>query len=727
MTLAIADRRTLPLAVACCAILLAFGAIRAPAQDGGAALGGATEPPPAAGALPGEDDDAPSEDGGPADGGTPAAPGDGPGEAGNQPSGGEAGAATEAGPCDEPSQTNCGEVDEEAPPPFGYEGPFVPIEQPADWSDDWLAAPPVDVLAGGGSGLRRRPFLAFSFASADLYQRPDRNRFYEVLVLHYNTAPTSAASAGYFQFWENYRAQVRAVNPSAALGVYYSAITTQSPTDPSHYPYPSTDYSSGQFVCLNGTNANLYDPRPDSFGYYSPRNLADRADWQPWGPGLFGRWPFYEFYSRGWMLRQTTYLCRPVMDVANPQVRHFVSQALVQALTVEYPHANAISFDNAALLRSSFDHWPGKGQPLSRYAVNPPDADFKAYLDHVRAALHAVGGKLIVNTGQAAALAPHADYVFYEHSFKRRQTPAEFRWLLNDAAAAMALGARVIHRYHSEDVIGRLEANLPDLNYFLGAAMLVYEDGRFGFDPMLWNPAYFTFYPEAFLLPTWLGDPLGPFSEPQSGVFARRFANGAVLLNSNERRAVLTAAERAAAGLAAYGAPFSLSAKSAAVIVSDCSAASADGDCAGRYQGWPVHAAITRGDCNCDSAVNSGDHTAMVLAVTKPYLYDEQFPYCDRMSADMDGDGAVTGDDYALFHAQVFRGGVPRDPNLIGDMDCDGYITNLDINPFTLALVDPGTYLMLHPECQLERADLDGDGTIRLFDLDLFVDLLLAQ
>lgn len=692
----IADRRALSLAAACCAILLVFGAFRTEAQDGGATLG-AAPPPTAPGALPGSGDDGPSEDGGPDDAGASPAP------------------AGDDG------------MSDEAPPPTGYNGPFVPIVQPADWSDDWLTDPPEDVLAGGGSGLRRRPFIAFSFASADLYQRADRNRFYEVLVLHYNTAPTSAASPGYFQFWETYRAQVRAVNPSAALGVYFSAITTQSPTEPQQYPYPSTDYSNGQFVCLHGTNANLYDPRPDNFGYYSPRNLADRADWQPWGPGLFGRWPFYEFQSRGWMLRQTTYLCRPVIDVANPQVRHFVAQALVRALTLDYPYANAIAFDNAALLRSTFDHWPGKGQPLSRYAVNPPDADFKAYLDHVRAALNAVGGKLIVNTGQAAALAPHADYVFYEHSFKRRQTTAEFRWLLNDAATAMALGARVIHRYHSEDVIGRLDANLPDLMYFLGAAMLVYEDGRFGFDPMLWNPAYFAFYPEYFLLPTWLGDPLGPYSEPQAGVFSRRFANGVVLVNSNERRAVLTAAEHAAAGLGAYGAPLSLSAKSAAVVVSDCSAASADGDCAGRYQGWPLHAAITRGDCNCDSAVNSGDHTAIVLAVTKPYLYDEQFPYCDRLSADMDGDGVVTSNDYALFHSQVFRGGVPRDPNLIGDMDCDGYITNLDINPFTLALVDPATYLMLHPECQLERADLDGDGTIRLFDLDLFVDLLIAQ
>ena len=68
-----------------------------------------------------------------------------------------------------------------------------------------------------------------------------------------------------------------------------------------------------------------------------------------------------------------------------------------------------------------------------------------------------------------------------------------------------------------------------------------------------------------------------------------------------------------------------------------------------------------------------------------------------------------------------------------GDMNCDGATDLFDIDPFVIALTSAGhstpfdDYLALWPDCDPQRADIDGSGTVDLFDVDPFVQLLSAK
>jgi hypothetical protein len=56
-----------------------------------------------------------------------------------------------------------------------------------------------------------------------------------------------------------------------------------------------------------------------------------------------------------------------------------------------------------------------------------------------------------------------------------------------------------------------------------------------------------------------------------------------------------------------------------------------------------------------------------------------------------------------------------------GDLNCDGLINAFDIDPFVLALTDPGAYGSAYPGCNHMLADVNGDGTVNAFDIDPFV------
>lgn len=47
------------------------------------------------------------------------------------------------------------------------------------------------------------------------------------------------------------------------------------------------------------------------------------------------------------------------------------------------------------------------------------------------------------------------------------------------------------------------------------------------------------------------------------------------------------------------------------------------------------------GDANCDGAVNNFDIDAFVLAISDPEEYETEFPACDILNCDMNGDGLV--------------------------------------------------------------------------------------
>ena len=62
--------------------------------------------------------------------------------------------------------------------------------------------------------------------------------------------------------------------------------------------------------------------------------------------------------------------------------------------------------------------------------------------------------------------------------------------------------------------------------------------------------------------------------------------------------------------------------------------------------------------------------------------------------------------------------------SLIGDMNCDGFVTVGDIGGFVLALTNPTQYASSFPDCELTNADVNGDTFVTVGDIGPFVQLL---
>lgn len=63
----------------------------------------------------------------------------------------------------------------------------------------------------------------------------------------------------------------------------------------------------------------------------------------------------------------------------------------------------------------------------------------------------------------------------------------------------------------------------------------------------------------------------------------------------------------------------------------------------------------------------------------------------------------------------------------LGDLNCDGRLNAFDIDPFVLALTDPGGYAAAYPNCDSGNADCNCDGVLNAFDIDPFVALLTGD
>ncbi len=61
-----------------------------------------------------------------------------------------------------------------------------------------------------------------------------------------------------------------------------------------------------------------------------------------------------------------------------------------------------------------------------------------------------------------------------------------------------------------------------------------------------------------------------------------------------------------------------------------------------------------------------------------------------------------------------------------GELDCDGALNALDIEPFILALLNPPAYAAAHPDCDIALADMDCSGAADPSDVGPFVQLLLG-
>jgi hypothetical protein len=64
---------------------------------------------------------------------------------------------------------------------------------------------------------------------------------------------------------------------------------------------------------------------------------------------------------------------------------------------------------------------------------------------------------------------------------------------------------------------------------------------------------------------------------------------------------------------------------------------------------FTIGSSYTRGDVNCDGAVNSFDIDPFVIALTNPSGYAAQYPTCNILSADANCDGAVNSFDIDPF------------------------------------------------------------------------------
>jgi hypothetical protein len=62
---------------------------------------------------------------------------------------------------------------------------------------------------------------------------------------------------------------------------------------------------------------------------------------------------------------------------------------------------------------------------------------------------------------------------------------------------------------------------------------------------------------------------------------------------------------------------------------------------------------------------------------------------------------------------------------LLGDLNCDGAVDFLDIDPFVTALVNPAAFAAAQPDCPRTQADINTDGAVNFFDIDPFVALLV--
>lgn len=60
----------------------------------------------------------------------------------------------------------------------------------------------------------------------------------------------------------------------------------------------------------------------------------------------------------------------------------------------------------------------------------------------------------------------------------------------------------------------------------------------------------------------------------------------------------------------------------------------------------------------------------------------------------------------------------------VGDLNCDGFIDNEDVDPFVQAVTDPNGYAATWPNCDPFNADINGDGVVDNEDIDPFVALL---
>ncbi len=94
---------------------------------------------------------------------------------------------------------------------------------------------------------------------------------------------------------------------------------------------------------------------------------------------------------------------------------------------------------------------------------------------------------------------------------------------------------------------------------------------------------------------------------------------------------------------------------------------------------------------------------------------------CDPVDLDTDGDV----DALEIAELQAAFGRSASLP--LGDLNCDGWVNNGDIDPFILAVTFPEHYDTAYPDCNIMLGDVNGDGWVNNGDIDAFTTLLNTQ
>jgi hypothetical protein len=88
-------------------------------------------------------------------------------------------------------------------------------------------------------------------------------------------------------------------------------------------------------------------------------------------------------------------------------------------------------------------------------------------------------------------------------------------------------------------------------------------------------------------------------------------------------------------------------------------------------------------------------------------------------------DGSVTYPGWNIDDIEIWA--LAPAPGMVGDLNCDGTVDFGDINPFVLALTNPGVYATTYPDCDILNGDINGDGSVDFGDINPFVQLLTGM
>ncbi len=135
--------------------------------------------------------------------------------------------------------------------------------------------------------------------------------------------------------------------------------------------------------------------------------------------------------------------------------------------------------------------------------------------------------------------------------------------------------------------------------------------------------------------------------------------------------------------------------------------------------GWSLH--WTGGPSNSWNPIQSGSGAIDGLLATWDVSGLSDCSYTLRLSASDQARLNCTNDSHWVEFLVSVRVGAAY---ARGDLNCDGWVNNGDIDAFVFALSFPEQYADEYPGCDIMNGDINGDGDVNNGDIDAFVALL---